>query len=387
MRIKKAKAHQEQADIAFLWLSETLLIPHLWPIIEALAVARPDLKIDIWTSTSAHEALLKSWNVGQYFNIYLRRSRLFRQIPSAALGQNIKLPPKLPMLRSLVPYVSGYKAIVVAEQTSLWLPKILRRFMRKVPPFIYTLHGAGPIVHGRWKRLLCARKALVCSEERRQELLNLGMADEQVEITGYAKSAFHQFTATRHLFNEDKPIILYNPHWQPARSSWPQWGREVLAKLVADGRWNIVFAPHQRLVETDEEIEEFLSDFGEHDNLHFDLDSFATVDGSYTRMADIYLGDSSSQVVEFLISPRPVVLLQPPEMTDLFAQRAGYNILGETVESADRITDAIADASVRFADYEDAQKEYAASSLGETGPDAARNAAKIIAGFADQPRF
>src|SRR5690606_40206503 len=126
-----------------------------------------------WTSTSAHEALLKSWNVGQYFNIYLRRSRLFRQIPSAALGQNIKLPPKLPMLRSLVPYVSGYKAIVVAEQTSLWLPKILRRFMRKVPPFIYTLHGAGPIVHGRWKRLLCARKALVCSEERRQELLNL----------------------------------------------------------------------------------------------------------------------------------------------------------------------------------------------------------------------
>ncbi|MBF6602688.1 MAG: hypothetical protein ITG03_06935 [Sphingorhabdus sp.] len=161
----------------------------------------------------------------------------------------------------------------------------------------------------------------------------------------------------------------------------------MLSKLVADGRWNIVFAPHQRLVETDEEIEEFLSDFGEHDNLHFDLDSFATVDGSYTRMADIYLGDSSSQVVEFLISPRPVVLLQPPEMTDLFAQRAGYNILGETVESADRITDAIADAPARFADYEDAQREYAASSLGETGPDAARNAAKIIAGFADQPRF
>lgn len=374
-----------QGDIAFLWLGETLLIPHMWPIIESLAETRSDLQIDIWTSTSAHEALLKSWQVERYPNVHLRHSRMFREVPSVNLGKNTESPAKIPMLRSLLPHIGGYKAIVVAEQTSLWLPKMLGRFKRRIPPFIYTLHGAGPIVHGRWKRLLSAQKAMVCSEARRQELRDLGMAEDRIEITGYAKSAFRQLTLNRHLFSNDRPIILYNPHWQPARSSWPQWGREVLARLVADGRWNIVFAPHQRIVETDDQLLAFLDGFGEHDNLHVDLDSFAMVDGSYTRMADLYLGDSSSQVVEFLISPRPVVLLQPPDMTDLFAQRAGYDILGETVTEASRIIDAIAEAPAKFARYEEAQSVFAASGLGQTGPDAACGAAKLIAGFADRP--
>ncbi|MEW4468745.1 hypothetical protein AB1K62_13035 [Parasphingorhabdus sp. JC815] len=386
MNKKPAEEHRsrEQGDIAFLWLGETLLIPHMWPIIEALAEARRDIQIDIWTSTSAHEALLKSWNVERYSNIRLRRSRLFRDVPSAGLGQNIESPAKLPMLLSLLPYIAGYKAVVVAEQTSLWLPKLLGRFTRLIPPFIFTIHGIGPIAHGRWKRLLSASKALVCNEILCQELRDLGMAEDRVEITGYAKSAFRQVTVNRNLFCENRPIILYSPHWQPARSSWPQWGREVLKQLVTDGRWNIIFAPHQRIVETDDQLVSFLRNFGKHDNLHVDLDSFAMVDGSYTRMADVYLGDSSSQVVEFLISSRPVVLLQPPAMTHLYAQKAGYNVLGETVTDASRILDAIAEAPEKFAAYKEAQKAFADSALGQTGPDAAYRAAEIVAGFADR---
>ena len=34
--------------VAFLFLGETLLIPHLYPIVEALVAVAPDLPIDLW---------------------------------------------------------------------------------------------------------------------------------------------------------------------------------------------------------------------------------------------------------------------------------------------------------------------------------------------------
>ena len=40
-------------------------------------------------------------------------------------------------------------------------------------------------------------------------------------------------------------------------------------------------------------------------NLRFDPGSPASTDMTYTRAADIYLGDVSSQVYEFIAEPRP----------------------------------------------------------------------------------
>src|SRR3546814_15664702 len=47
--------------VAFLFLGETLLIPHLYPIVEALAEAVPDLPIALGVSTSLHEELIGGW--------------------------------------------------------------------------------------------------------------------------------------------------------------------------------------------------------------------------------------------------------------------------------------------------------------------------------------
>src|SRR3546814_14679599 len=44
-------------------------------------------------------------------------------------------------------------------------------------------------------------------------------------------------------------------------------------------------------------------------NIHIDLGSAALTDMSYTNGADIYLGDVSSQIYEFLKSPRPCLFL------------------------------------------------------------------------------
>ncbi|HEX8421412.1 MAG TPA: hypothetical protein VF638_15495, partial [Sphingomonas sp.] len=46
--------------VAFLFLGETLLIPHLYPIAEALA-RRSNVAIALWVGTSVHEKLLNGW--------------------------------------------------------------------------------------------------------------------------------------------------------------------------------------------------------------------------------------------------------------------------------------------------------------------------------------
>jgi len=132
-----------------------------------------------------------------------------------------------------------------------------------------------------------------------------GISETRLDVTGYVKSAFRALARPPRLFSNDKPTIVYAPHWQPHRSSWWAWGQEIVAMLATQDRYNAILAPHQRLVETDPAIRAVLGAVAHLSHVHVDLDSFAMVDGSDMAAADIYLGDTSSQVVEYLIRPRP----------------------------------------------------------------------------------
>jgi hypothetical protein len=50
-------------------------------------------------------------------------------------------------------------------------------------------------------------------------------------------------------------------------------------------------------------------------NIHIDIGSMASSDMSYMMAADIYLGDVSSQVYEFLVEPRPCIFLNGHNVT------------------------------------------------------------------------
>src|SRR3546814_17702316 len=51
------------------------------------------------------------------------------------------------------------------------------------------------------------------------------------------------------------------------------------------------------------------SDLRKLPHMHIDLGSERSIDMSYTGSADLYLGDVSSQVAEYLYRPRPCVFL------------------------------------------------------------------------------
>ncbi|HEX8215363.1 MAG TPA: hypothetical protein VF582_07835 [Allosphingosinicella sp.] len=357
--------------VSFLFLGETLLMPHLFPIVEALA-ASSDVPIDLWVSTSVHEGLLKSW-LPAASRVRIRRAPAFRKLKDTD-GCNLPLPPKLVVLAGLAPRLLKSSAVVCAEQTSLLIPTLLPFPV----PFVKTSHGVGSMSARDDRRRRAPALTLVPSERERQTYLDRGHAPSRIVSTGYVKAGFRQRTHRRLPFAEARPVVLYTPHWQPHRSSWHRWGRQVVEQLAGQADFNIVLAPHQRLVETAPELRRVLAEVAHLPHVHCDLDSFATVDGSYTEACDIYLGDTSSQVVEFLVRPRPCVFLNPGRADwkgdPAFAQWH----CGEVVEQLDEVGAALRRASSLHEQFEERQREFAASSLGDTSGAAPARAAELI---------
>jgi hypothetical protein len=362
--------------VAFLFLGETLLIPHLFPIVEALARAEPQLDIDLWVSTSMHEALLSGWTGAlDNPNIRTRRAPGFRQIEAGTDGRNPKLPAKIPTLLRLAPYLARVPVAVCAERTSLWLPTLLPLKTR----FIQTLHGAGSMNMRSDRRRKSAWRTLVSSERERNAFLQHDVKPDRIVVTGYVKAAFHQRTYAVPAFSQHRPVVLYTPHWQRHRSSWWDWGREVVRRIIADGHYNLIFAPHQRLVEGVPALREFCAGLQNRTDVHCDLDSFAMVDGSYTAAADIYLGDTSSQILEFLMRPRPCVFLNSWQAAWENDPSYAMWACGDVVSKLDDVLPTLARIPEKQARYAPIQTAYAADCLGDTsGAAPARAAAEIL---------
>jgi hypothetical protein len=364
-----------RADVAFLFLGEMLLVPHLWPIVDALARARPDLRIDLWISTSAHEQLLRGWlEQDAHPGVRLRRAPGFRRGIAARAGDNPPLPAKLPMLLRLAPRLWRVPVVVCAEQTSLWLPRML-----PIPAqFVFTVHGAGPLNYNKDGRLRHARALFVPSDYLTPQHLAHGIAADAIRVTGYAKAAFRPSLGAADIFAERHPVLLYSPHWQRYRSSWWEWGRAIVAMLAAQTHYNIVLAPHQRLFERDPEARAFLAGFADLPHVHLDSGSFAMVDGSYTAMADLYLGDSSSQIIEYLARPRPCIVLDSPAMD---WKPDDYRQCGAVVRRLDDLWSAILGAEAAHPAYRGVQQAFAEQALGDAGMDAPQRAAEAIVGL------
>jgi len=208
-------------------------------------------------------------------------------------------------------YFADFDAIVTPELTSL----LLKRLGVARPKIIWTHHGAGDRAGGFVKATAKFDFVVMAGRKLEERLLSLGLIRPGYYATGvYAKFDLVQRLASRRprLFDNGRPTVLYNPHFAPTLSSWPKVGTAVLDWFAGSKDYNLVFAPHLRLF--DPATPKRYAAFEAYSNLphmHIDLGSRALIDMTYTSAADIYLGDVSSQVAEFLTQPRPCVFLNP----------------------------------------------------------------------------
>lgn len=209
-------------------------------------------------------------------------------------------------------------ALVVPEKTSLLLKSLFGLTALKL---VHTRHGAGDRAIGFDKASGRFDLVLLSGEKIRDRLAeaHLLKADGHA-IVGYPKFDMPPPARPR-LFPKDRPTVLYNPHPSPALSSWYRMGPQILDWFAKSDRYNLIFAPHVMLFQ--KRVTASLSPFAlgwnagpradhyEHDHMLIDTGSPACLDMSYTDAADIYLGDASSQVYEFIRRPRPCFFLNP----------------------------------------------------------------------------
>lgn len=249
--------------------------------------------------------------------IRLRPPSALSRAAHRASGQSIPVDIISTLHRNLDRF-RALDALVVPEKTSLMLKSL---FGLKSLKLIHTRHGAGDRAIGFDKASGKFDLVLLSGEKVRDRLAEADLLDEDGHaIVGYPKFDIAPPERPR-LFPKDRPTVLYNPHPSPALSSWYRMGLQILDWFARSDRYNLIFAPHVMLFK--KRITASLSPFAlgwnagpradhyGHDHILIDTGSPASLDMTYTNAADIYIGDASSQVYEFIRRPRPCFFLNP----------------------------------------------------------------------------
>jgi len=295
--------------VCFLYIAQAHQTLHSLSAAVELARQRPDIAVDVAAASAdvldyaqVVVALLGGAPLGW---------RLLGPAWLRALGGADGVPPKLPMLAANARILSRYDVIVAPERTTAAL-----RRMGVSASLVYTQHGAGDRAGPFEPRLRQFDLVFAAGAKQRDRMISEGLVTpERCAVVGYPK--FDLVDRLRpglpKLFANDRPIVLYNPHFSPKVSSWPLWGLEVLRAFAGQQRYNLIFAPHLRLFDSRPPAKvACLAPFLGHSGIHMDLGgTSAAIDMTYTRLADVYVGDASSQVYEFLREPRPCLFLDP----------------------------------------------------------------------------
>jgi CDP-glycerol glycerophosphotransferase (TagB/SpsB family) len=215
-------------------------------------------------------------------------------------------------------------------------------------------------------------------------------------IVGYPKFDLpRKLSLPAKLRGNGKPTVLYNPHVSPHLSSWYKHGREVLDFFVGNPDFNLIFAPHVMLFERRVVISidklrldwpgRLESKYWGAPNIHIDLGSSASTDMSYTDAADIYLGDVSSQIYEFLNRPRPCVFLNSHGFDWAADPNFAHWTAGEVIADPSLLPAALAQAPFDHRKYLEIQRALFAHSIELTETRSSERAAQAIRRFLGIP--
>lgn len=294
-------------------------VAHSLPI--AMALARSGFDGEIIIATTSQRIAREVRRLGgALLGTRIQHVELSLKPSSARLSRAVNrlLPAaKLLVYRDNLDFFRSLDMLVVAEKTSLVLRNV---FGLQRPLLVHTRHGAGDRAIG-FDHHSAGFDYVLCSGPKiRQRLIaDAGVAAERIFVVGYPKFDIARPSVELARCQPRRPVVLYNPHCSPHLSSWYRHGREVLDFFAGNDDYQLVFAPHvmlfeRRFVVSIDKLRiqgpgRLDKRFLRAPNIHIDLGSPACTDMSYTLAADIYLGDVSSQIYEFLSRPRPCLFL------------------------------------------------------------------------------
>lgn len=365
--------------ILFLFIGEPHHVFHALPIAAEMAAAGQ--AIDVAVASADHlrmvEQVALAYPGFAPSVTLLGQKGLARWLRDMGLFRN----PRLPMLLDALPFLRQFDAIVVPERTTT----SIRHFLPRGTRLIFTPHGAGDRAITFDLRDRYFDFALVAGEKSEQRMLDAGtIRPGHYAVNGYVKlDLMPRLQAAREpLFANGRPTVLYAPHFKRELSSWDRFGRDIIAWFAGQDRYNLVVAPHVRLfAEASDAERAAVTKLAVPGKILIDVASDRLFDMSYTSGADIYLGDVSSQVYEFLATPRPCLFLNAHEVDWAGDPDYLFWTLGDVVNDLAELPGALEQAPARHPLYADAQRGRLAESIGGDPAGAARRGAEAILGF------
>ncbi|MCH7613110.1 MAG: CDP-glycerol glycerophosphotransferase family protein [Candidatus Marinimicrobia bacterium] len=353
---------------------------HSAPIGFELSRLDTDLEIKFITTTKECNDLLNK--IGSHYqehrcSIHLLPSRFsdyfqrfaHRQIPSP--GRMIKR------------HARKFKSMDVIIDTNFLSLRLKQYNPDNTAKYILTNHGAGDRDREFPMHLKQIDFFLLYGPKKFRRLNGMGyLGKDNWGYIGYPKFdiLLNEKKVGTELFQARRPIVLYNPHFEHHLTSWFDWGKDILDYFALSKQYNLIFAPHVELKGRSNPSLS-LKKYAKIPNIHIDLGSHSSIDMSYTKMADLYIGDVSSQIVEYLVHPRPCVFLNNHKISWKDNSHYIHWKLGHVVDQISQLDNTIQDSFRSHKQFHSTQVEYFNDSIQLTDTPSGLRAAQVILNF------
>ncbi|MEM9626931.1 MAG: hypothetical protein AAGA21_11920 [Pseudomonadota bacterium] len=359
-------------------------VPHAAPFAFELSRIRPDFEIVIACSTNKERAMVET--IGCLYPGHRCTVMRLSLSPTQWLIDKVKSRWKLKRKRFILErnldFFRSLDALVTPERNAL---KLRSRFGLSDLKMIHTRHGAGDREGGFDERCADFDFTLLPGQKYVDGLREQGFLGAHAMV-GWPKFEVMQKLKPKRerFFRNDNPTVVYAPHFDERVSSWQTMGEAVLDFFAANTDYNLIVAPHVVLfTRSKRHGARMPKGYGRKPNILIDKGSDRSADMTYMRAADIYLGDASSQVYEFLSEPRPCIFLNAQGVAWKDDPHYRHFTLGQVVDDvSDGLKPALDRAFSSRADFRRQQEDAFAYTFHiEAGSTAAERGAAALAGF------
>ena len=346
--------------VAFLAFTEAHQHLHWLPVALRLA-EKPDVEVTVLSGSKA--ALRFIQNLDRDRVLKLR----YLWFPKWGDDDLFRPPRRTRVLLFHGRTIASYPFLVTTEVTS----SVLYRQPGFASKMIHMKHGAGDQESSFNSRHALFDLTLVYGQKHKDRLVERGWAfDDDCHVVGCAK--FELAGEPIKLFPNDNPVALYNPHWKNL-STFPRFGERLIRKMEELPNWNFIVAPHVK--------SRFQTVTTAAPNIIVDVRSARSIDMTYTQAADIYIGDVSSQVYEFVRRSRPCIFLNLEHVDWRGRPNYLHWTMGQVIEHVDDLGPALDRADYVQPLYADLQRELFSYSIDESDDHPSARQAEIILKF------
>jgi len=355
------KTDASSAKIAFLYFDDIHIIPHFIGPLKELYEAGENVRLLTYEGQHSYLLdLLEQLNIPREIVKFLP-TFLYRKINNRLT--NRKYPSHFYIFKKNMEELLSYDVLIFNDliQSSIYKEKIKKGM--QFPKMVMLMHGAGDheyMIGKKYAPQMAQFDLITAPGPKIMEAYRkMNLPSTKTVLTGYQKFDLIKWTSPPRFFNNSNKTVLYNPHFKKNLSSWYKHGMEILDFFYSRPQYNLIFAPHINLFNKKGFLNKKIipSKYFQAPNILIDTGSFHLVNMDYTRSADLYLGDVSSQIYEFILRPRPALFINSHQID--WKNNPYYQSwnLGPVIEDPKDLNGLLSSSGKWFKNYEDLQKK------------------------------